>query len=36
MVATEAVSEGVDLRRSNIVIYYDIPWSASGARTVSI
>jgi hypothetical protein len=38
MVATEVLSEGVDLRRSNIVIYYDIPWkglfSASGVNRV--
>jgi hypothetical protein len=35
VIATEVLSEGVDLRHSNIVIYYDIPWnglfSASGA-----
>jgi superfamily II DNA/RNA helicase len=36
MVATEVLSEGVDLHRSNIVIYYDIPgnglFSASGVN----
>jgi hypothetical protein len=38
MVATEVLSEAVDLYRSNIVIYYDIPWnglfSASGVNRV--
>ena len=38
MVATEVLSEGADLHRSNVVIYYDLPWnglfSASGVNRV--
>ena len=33
MVATEVLSEGVNVHRSNIVINYDIPWNPTRLGT---